>query len=388
MVRDRQHCHALGGRRLARAAGEHAVGGEGAADAELELQQLEGGARVLDGLGMAAELREHGAEVEVGVGGLVRRLVPRLDLEGTLEERERHLRLAAPPVVARDVVERDRVQGLVAAAERLGFAEQVEAGGEAVLLEVLHRQRVGEVGDLTAQRQHLRRLGRLLAADEGERAVVRLHRLEQPPLRLHLGAEPLELVDAERRAVLRPVRARRRRQDRAAVRRRRAGRRGARLRLPQLAVELAEVDRVRAVGVEGDEELVDLLARALQLQAHHRAPELLRRDHAVAVEVPLAEQIDDAGHVRREHPDEPRRDVVERHLAHRAVDVGHGAWRRCARRIAQTTNSSKRRFDNSSHLVRIGTMTARRARYPGATPPSNSPISCSRSRAYPPRRSL
>ena len=43
MVRDCQHCHALGGRRLARAAGEHAVGGEGAADAELELQQLERG---------------------------------------------------------------------------------------------------------------------------------------------------------------------------------------------------------------------------------------------------------------------------------------------------------------------------------------------------------
>lgn len=151
MVRDRQHCHALGGRRLARAAGEHAVGGEGAADAELELQELEGGARVRDGLGMAAELGEHGAEVEVGICGLVRRLAPRLDLEGALEERERHLRLAASPVVARDVVERDRVQGLVAAAERLRFAQQVEAGGEAVLLQVLHRQRVGEVGDLAAQ---------------------------------------------------------------------------------------------------------------------------------------------------------------------------------------------------------------------------------------------
>eukprot|EP00964_Phaeocystis_antarctica_P004660 scaffold2508_cov37-Phaeocystis_antarctica.AAC.1 len=59
-------------------------------------------------------------------------------------------------------------------------------------------------------------------------------------------------------------------------------------------VELAQLQHARAIGVPAIEERVDILLRHLQTQHGHGLAELLLGDGAVAVLVPLPEEIDDA----------------------------------------------------------------------------------------------
>eukprot|EP00964_Phaeocystis_antarctica_P102081 scaffold67491_cov66-Phaeocystis_antarctica.AAC.2 len=68
----------------------------------------------------------------------------------------------------------------------------------------------------------------------------------------------------------------------------------------QDGVELVQPNLARAVGVPCVEDAVDLLPGEIEADERHGAPELLLGDGAVAVLVPLAEEVDDAHRVLRE----------------------------------------------------------------------------------------
>ena len=65
------------------------------------------------------------------------------------------------------------------------------------------------------------------------------------------------------------------------------------LRLQQI-FELEVLNRARAVLIHCVEEVVHLVARGLDTEHRHRPPELLPRDAAVAVLIPLAKEADAA----------------------------------------------------------------------------------------------
>lgn len=146
---------------------------------ELLLKEYEGALRVLEGALVAAELAEHSAGVEMGVGGVVNFLQSALDLEGFLEVLEagasegakralaarqsgrnygKHnsiaisprVELPLPPVITSQVIKSNRPPRWIPLRQNLRLLQQLQHHREVLLLEVCHGEEVAHFADYFA----------------------------------------------------------------------------------------------------------------------------------------------------------------------------------------------------------------------------------------------
>ena len=185
------------GRRRARS---H-IGRGGRGQPQLLTQQPQRQLRVVHRLVVVAQLRLHRAQIKVSVGRLMG-LAVGFDVDGLAQMGERDLEIATPTMVAREVVERDRVHGAVALAARLSALEQCVAADEIVTLQHLHAKRVAHVGDLAAALDRDVGTGAVHPRVNGKRVLERAQRRPELPLPPVHGCGALELVHAECRAVI------------------------------------------------------------------------------------------------------------------------------------------------------------------------------------------
>mmetsp|Transcript_13187 Transcript_13187/g.46128 ORF Transcript_13187/g.46128 Transcript_13187/m.46128 type:complete len:264 (+) Transcript_13187:261-1052(+) len=167
---------------------------------ELLLTVEHGRLRVLERLLVHAQLRQHRAQVQVRHAHIVDLHAAGADVRGALQEPQRALEVALPPVAARGVVQRQHAH-VVALNAHLGVAPRVRAPQhrhaplKVLAPEALHRHGVARAHDVARRLLDHVAVGAVHGLLERERLLRQAQRLQRPARRLQLRRRAVQQPD-------------------------------------------------------------------------------------------------------------------------------------------------------------------------------------------------